>query len=247
MKKIPLILFYISLLIIWISLLYLINWGIYLKSSFNNKYENETKNNKSHNKTNDLIGISFPPIKNETELNFTLSKLNELKIDKIRFETKWENRETKKNNFNWWPLDERIDFLYKNNISILLTINFDNLKYGDKNQFKNFIKTLAKRYSNKIDKIQYGNEWDYNHKKNIKDFVEYNNILYEEFHQYSTKTEVVLGWITRSSLIYEELCIKNTILDFSKLNLINWKNTNNLQNYLKKDLCISKKYIWRNI
>ncbi len=187
------------------------------------------------------IGISFPPVKNKEELEFTLSKLKDLWIDKIRFSTKWEDREPKKNKFNWSPLDERINFFYDNDISILLTINFDDLKYWDKNQFKNFIKTLAKRYSNKIDKIQYWNEWDYNNKDEIENFVEYNNVLFEEFKKHSPETEVVLWWLTRSSLVYKALCLENKVLDFSNLSLIDWKKENDLQNYLKNDVCIKNK------
>ncbi|MFM7024177.1 MAG: T9SS type A sorting domain-containing protein [Flavobacteriales bacterium] len=167
------------------------------------------------------LGISFPPVSNTEQRNFTKPYLDDLQIKKIRFAEDWALREPTKGNFNWSPLDERINWAYNNQYEILLTIQSNastwacsNIKngqscvYSDNNDFKNYIDTLLKRYSGKIAKIQFGNEWqsDYWYAGNASQFIASNNILYQSAKQHSPTTKVVLGGFTTFSLRALAMC-----------------------------------------
>ncbi|OVE82209.1 hypothetical protein BVY04_01695 [bacterium M21] len=195
--------------------------------------------------TADKIGLSFPPVKDRKQIQFTQSHIKALNVNRIRFAEKWSYREPKKGKFNWKALDERITFISDNNLSLLLTIeavapnwacskhNRRGCLFSNESDFRNFIRSLLQRYSNKISKIQFGNEWDIvgNYPGSIKDFVRFSNILFEETRQHSPATAVVLGGITKQYPI----CILSEktepALSFSKLTL---KDKEGLNERLRK-------------
>ena len=214
------------------------------------------KSNISNEKSvvkNDFIGLSFPPTSNKEFLDLSLSKLNDLWLNKVRIATNWKLREPRKNNFYWTPFDRRINFFYENNIWVLLTIqanwpdwaceqkNKDTCTFKDIEEFRKFIHVLVKRNSNKIQKIQFWNEWDIKFVWNPEIFVKYNNIVYEEAKKYSPNTKVVLWWLSKASLLYKELCLNNTKFNFSKLSLNNNKALKNIDSYMKKNVCVKRK------
>ncbi len=238
MKKITLAIIFI-VLIVFVTAYLKQERKIVLDSSF------EVKSN--------LVGISFPPVKTERELEFTFSKFKDLGINKVRFETKWAFREPKKGEFNWSPLDRRIDFFNKVGISMFLTVdatgpdwackenNEKTCTYKDLDDFRNFVGELSKRYSNKIDKIQFGNEWDNVFVGTKEEFVEYSNIFYKEFKKNSPETKVVLGGLTRSSFLYEDICLNNKKLNFSNLDIVNDLSDKELFDQVKNEICVERK------
>lgn len=155
------------------------------------------------------LGIAYPPVRNSTEVNFSITKLKDLGIDKVRISDLWELREPISGDFNWDVLDMKLNSFYNAGISVLLTIENswpswlnstgNHCEQQTLDAFRNYVSELLIRYSDKIDKIQYGNEWDWA----IDDFfdgdesafVRYNNILYEEVQSLSVnrKPIVVLG------------------------------------------------------
>lgn len=172
-------------------------------------------------KTNLKLGISFPPMKNKKQREFTLEHLKSLNVSLVRYSAHWKLREPSQGRFYWKPLDERVNFTLKNKISLLLTIPSDgpawacgevandrSCVFKDKQEFRSYIRALLNRYSNRIDKIQFGNEWDsiFWYAGSHKDYVEFNNILYEETKKYSPQTKVVLGGITKSVFMYIAFC-----------------------------------------
>ena len=171
-------------------------------------------------KLNNLnLAISFPAVKDESQRKFTAKILKELKVDKIRFAEEWSFREPTQGNFKWTPLDDRINWVNENNLKVLLTIqsNASDWACGQKNEnscvfdnttFKTYIEKLLVRYSGKIDKIQFGNEWqsDYWYIGNSQEFTSANNILYDAVQEFSPNTTVVLGRFTTISLRYMAGC-----------------------------------------
>lgn len=212
-----------------------------------NKKKIKTKNTMMTE--NDFFGISFPPVKNQKELDFTFTKLQDLGIGKVRFETNWKFREPKRGEFNWDPLDRRIDFFNEHKISVLLTIASDGPEWacGERNEescvfkskedFRKFISMLAKRYANRIDRIQFGNEWEMKFVGSAEEYIEYSDIVYEEVKRNSPQTQFVLGGLTRSAVLYEELCLNETKLDFSKLELLENKTSDEMFSFMKKRMC----------
>lgn len=167
------------------------------------------------------LGISFPPVADGTQRAFAKTHLDLLGIEKIRFAENWVLREPTQGNFNWQPLDDRINWAYNNGYEILLTIqsnapswacsplqNGQSCVFNDNNDFKTYIDSLLQRHPNKINKIQFGNEWqsDYWYIGNANNFIQVNNILYNSVQTYSVNTQVVLGGFTTSSLRFMAGC-----------------------------------------
>ncbi|MFW0871288.1 MAG: hypothetical protein ACKKL4_02445 [Patescibacteria group bacterium] len=167
------------------------------------------------------LGMSFPPVGDKSQMDFTEEALDDLGISLIRFAEHWKFREPSKNDYKWSSLDERIDWAEKNDIDILLTIESNgpdwacsntrsevSCVYKDLPAFKRYVENILKRYPNKIEKIQFGNEWqaEYWYAGSAEEFVVANNILYEAVQKYSPQTEVVLGGFTTASLRVISFC-----------------------------------------
>ncbi|MBK7128907.1 MAG: T9SS type A sorting domain-containing protein [Crocinitomicaceae bacterium] len=182
---------------------------------------NQTGNAQDTCLTNLSIGISFPPVSDDTQRNFTKAHLDFLNITKIRFDESWELREPTQGIFNWQPLDDRINWANENGYEILLTIqsngpawacsavqNGQSCVFNDNSFFQIYVDSLLKRYPNQIDKIQFGNEWqsDYWYAGNANDFIEANNIVYNSVQIYSPQTEVVLGGFSTIALRFLAGC-----------------------------------------
>ncbi|MDO1501710.1 beta-galactosidase [Winogradskyella maritima] len=172
------------------------------------------------------MGISFPPVADNEQRDFTKPLLAELDVDRIRIGENWSFREPSEGNFNWEPLDERIQWAQDNNIEIFLTIqsngpdwacssqqNSNSCVYNDNDEFKNYIEQLLQRYPNEISKIQFGNEWqtDFWYIGNEQQFVSANNIVFNAIQEYSPNTKFVLGGFTTISLRFLAGC--NGLID----------------------------------
>lgn len=172
------------------------------------------------------FGISFPPITNKEQRNFSTPILQELNVKRIRFGENWKYREPEKGKFNWNPLDDRIDWALENNQKVLITIQSNaadwacsdikskkSCVFKDNSDFKNYIELLLKRYPNKITKIQFGNEWQtlFWYAGTAQQYVQANNIVYEAVQKHSPKTKVVLGGFTSGSQRFMTAC--NGLID----------------------------------
>ena len=169
---------------------------------------------------NSEVGISFPPVSNEFERDFAKLHLDSLGIKRMRFGENWSFREPSPGEFNWSPLDDRISWVTDNGYDLLLTVqsngpdwacglqNSKSCVYNDNNDFKNYIDSLLIRHANKIDKIQFGNEWQsyFWYVGSAQDFIDANNILYQSVQEHSPSTEVVLGGFTAISLRFLAGC-----------------------------------------
>lgn len=166
------------------------------------------------------LGISFPPVSDDADRQFSQQRLNDLGVKKIRFAESWALREPQKGNANWKPLDDRIAWANSHGYDVLLTIQATGPSWacaGAKNKqscvvslpdFTAYVTTLAKRYSGKIAKIQFGNEWqsDYWYAGTAAEFIQTHNIVYDAVHEYMPSTTVVLGGFTTMSLRFMAAC-----------------------------------------
>ncbi len=174
--------------------------------------------------TNETVafGLSYPGVAEIENREFTLSNLQALSLSRIRFDEGWKYREPIEGEFNWAPLDDRMQWLADNEISVLLTVpsngpswacepdlsNERTCVYSDANKFENYIRTLLQRYPNQIEQIQFGNEWlsSYWFLGSASEFVEYNNIVYRSVQLHSPNTKVVLGGFASGSLSIASYC-----------------------------------------
>jgi len=201
------------------------------------------------------IGIAFPLTNTLDGLNFTIQQLKKLNIKKVRFDENWNYREPEQGEFVWEPLDKRINIFYDNNIDILLTINStgpawacqdqidSDCTYKNPDDFKNYIEEVLKRHTNKIDKIQFGNEWEI-YPFEAEKFVSYANILYDAVKKISPNTKVAIGGLTAKTPIYNRVCVEKKELDFSNLQL-EAITASELNQQIENDFCVRRvaKYI----
>lgn len=168
------------------------------------------------------FGLSYPGVTETADRGFTLSNLQTLSLSRVRFDEDWKHREPVEGEFNWAPLDDRMQWLADNEISVLLTIqsngpnwacepdlsNERTCIYSNTDKFENYIQTLLQRYPNQIEQLQFGNEWlsPYWFLGSANDFVEYNNIVYRSVQRHSPNTKVVLGGFASGSLSIISYC-----------------------------------------
>ncbi|MBI9107581.1 MAG: cellulase family glycosylhydrolase [Spirochaetales bacterium] len=204
--------------------------------------------------TSDIIaGMSFPPFSNSEQINFTVTEIKKMAIDRIRTAVDWRNREPIQGTFYWDPMDVRMNTAKENNISVFLTIinlcpDWAQLSSGsdgaciiDESALQTFIEKLLERYDN-IDKIQFGNEWEsgaedgtvYMDPNSIEKFVTYNNILYDTVQRLSPDTKVVLGGLTREYPIVEYFARNGSYPDFSGISLANGATVEDLEKKVDK-------------
>jgi hypothetical protein len=170
-----------------------------------------------YNLENLELGISYPPMGGGDEKIFTKDAFDELNVKSFRMDEHWELREPEQDNFNWSPLDTRLDFVDYYGYHIVMTItpkgpdwandpdwtNEYSALFLDDNDFIDYIENLLQRYPNRIDMIQFGNEWntEYWYIGTKEDFVKYHNIVYDAVQSYSPETRVVLGGLSIGGLI----------------------------------------------
>ena len=173
------------------------------------------------------LAISFPPVENNSQRKNTQEVLADLNVKKIRFAEEWKFREPSKDDYNWGPLDDRLNWAKENGYEIMLTIQSngpdwacvgvsnDNSCVFDTVEFKQYITDLLKRYPNQLDKIQFGNEWqsDFWYVGTAEEFTVANNILHSAVQTYSPETQVVLGGFTAISLRFMAGCA-GKLVDF---------------------------------
>ena len=189
--------------------------------------------------TDIVAGMSFPPFANARQIDFTLRELKKLAIDRMRIAVDWRIREPLQGDFNWEPLDQRMQAAQENNISVFLTIasvgpdwaclppGSDGACLLDETALQTFIEALLVRYPN-IDKIQFGNEWEagsadgtaYIDQDSMEKFVTYTNILFDTVQQFSPDIDVVLGGLTRTMPIVEYFLKNGRYPDFSGISLV---------------------------
>ncbi len=162
------------------------------------------------------LGLSFPPVSDQQERQFTSEQLDILQIRLVRFAEDWVLREPQPGQFNWDPLDQRLAWVNENGISLLLTIqangpewacdperqNQRSCVFSQPEEFQSYLEALLSRYPNQIAKIQFGNEWtsDYWYAGSAEDFTLFHNLMYAAVQEYSPQTEVVLGGFSSGTL-----------------------------------------------
>jgi hypothetical protein len=155
------------------------------------------------------LGISFPAVTNQEQMDFSQYHLDFLGVNMIRIAEDWSLRETNQGVYNWGPLDARMSWIEDNNYDVLLTIQSNgpdwacnpelqndlSCAFSDSVAFRKYIDTLLVRYGNTIKKIQFGNEWhsEYWYIGSADDFIKANNTVWESVQENAPQIEVVLG------------------------------------------------------
>jgi hypothetical protein len=165
------------------------------------------------------LGISFPPVKDSNEIAFSYKKLKELNVKQIRFAENWKDREPAKGQFNWGPLDIRINQLCQDSLDFIVTVQSDapawikssstsyndySTAFSDSNNadFAVYLDSLLQRYRGKIKTIQFGNEWQniFWYSGTQIEFTVTQNLFYTTVKHINSEISVVLGGISIDAL-----------------------------------------------
>ena len=180
------------------------------------------------------IGIAYPQVRNENEIEASILAMKELGIDRTRIGCSWSNREPSRDEYYWGPFDTRMRLLADAGVSVLLTLEThnwpdwlpDDPEHDDEialNEFREFISDLLQRYGLNIARIQFGNEWNWE----IDDyfagseeaFIKYSNILAEETRTLRKtmgigNPVIVLGsFSARQALAFDQGLIDSVIIE----------------------------------
>lgn len=134
------------------------------------------------------LGLSYPPVQNATQQQFTRSQAQDLKVKWVRFSEHWDLREDDSGQRNWTPLQDRINSL--GGLKIMLTIEamaparyctappsaddvsciFSSVGL---NAFDDYVRELLQVVGGQIEILQFGNEWtsDYHFRGDAQDYV----------------------------------------------------------------------------
>jgi len=161
------------------------------------------------------MGLSYPPLKNDRQREFSRNHMEKLNIDLVRTGISWSYIEANKGHFTWSGFDKRMQFFKENNIDILLTIGSDGPEwnvdqktpesstYRNVTAFEVFLRALFTRYADyDIHKIQFGNEWpnEYQFIGTAEQYVNYSNTVYSIANETIPDTTYVLGGIATANL-----------------------------------------------
>ncbi len=162
------------------------------------------------------LGLSFPPVSNAQGRDLTRQHMVALNMSLLRFGEDWTLREPTKGTFAWGGLDDRMQFVQDNNLSLWLTIqsqgppwacdplltNKKSCVYTDLAAFRNYVNKVLKRHGNKIAKIQFGNEWqgEWWYAGTAEQFVASHNVVYSAARLHAPEAKVVLGGFSIGAL-----------------------------------------------
>jgi hypothetical protein len=115
------------------------------------------------------LGISFPPLNGEEQLQFTFERMDELSMDRLRFDIHWNWIEVTRGNRQWSALQSRLTLLNERGFRLFCTIDlkffpewFFLLNEQDqRDAFQAFIQDLLGRFGDQIHFLQLGNEWNW--------------------------------------------------------------------------------------
>lgn len=195
------------------------------------------------------IGLAFPPISTASGLAFTIKQMDALDMTLIRIGTNWAHREPEPGVYYWDPLDERINALHENGASIMLTIPAsgpdwacgdvsanETCVFQDTDAFRAYVTALLTRYDGKLDKVQFGNEWDSLswYPGTPEEYAASANIVFDVVQEVSPETTVVLGGLTAAYPLYVTACENRETLSFDTMEL---KTNADLQDRIQRQVC----------
>ena len=128
------------------------------------------------------LGISFPPVANVKQLEFSEKFLADLGVRYIRISLDWDLREPEEGEYNWEPFDRRMDFCADLGITPFITLNSNApgwlrktlpesklnnrsaaLDEPGNEKLSGFVTVFIQRYRQRnpglVSFLQFGNEW----------------------------------------------------------------------------------------
>ena len=167
------------------------------------------------------FGIAFVGLTNEATRTFVARHLPKLGVGITRMEADWGFREPEEDNYNWAPMDARMDFLQELGVRALVTfpanapewlrnrLDPDRLNprsaaldEAGRTAFADYVEAFLQRYLARnpgvVEWVQFGNEWGsrYNYVGRGEDFRLSQNVFYDTVKSVDPSLTVVLGGLS---------------------------------------------------
>jgi len=175
------------------------------------------------------LGIAFPPVQTAPQTADTVKTMRDLGLTRVRIGCDWSLREPERDRFYWEPLAYRLEQFYQADISVLLSLEThawpawlpEDAEHDDPEtleEFREFTRELLRLYGGKIDKIQVGNEWNWEIDRffngDEEAYIAYTVILAREVEAFRQETGqagpvIVLGsFSARHALAFDQGLIR---------------------------------------
>lgn len=153
------------------------------------------------------LGIAFPPVADTEQRAFTLSQLDALGVEHVRFAQQWSVREPERDTHVWHPLENRVSALEAAGVGVFLTLELKGLPdwlgalSADEQEaeFREYVRELLRRVGSGLEWIQFGNEWNTELGRygggDVDAFVRFANVLHDEVQRLpaAERPRVALG------------------------------------------------------
>ncbi|MFA8443325.1 MAG: glycosyl hydrolase [Yoonia sp.] len=168
-----------------------------------------------------MIGISFPPVADAAQRQFTIEALRPLNVQHIRFAENWRRRGMTP---DFAPLVRRVEALHDAGLQILLTVQSDgpDAACAERNAhsclikpdapFEIYLSSLLASVGDKIDAIQFGNEWDSQFVGTTDEFLTLHGRFAQVVRAERPSLPIVLGGVTGRAAYYQVFCLEGTEL-----------------------------------
>jgi len=180
------------------------------------------------------LGIAFPGVSSPEALQKTIAALTDFSQSYVRIGEHWSLRETADDVFSWGPLETRLDAFSAAGIKVLLSIESHewpawlsstgaHSETATLDQFRYFVRELLRLYGDRIEYIQFGNEWNWEidtyFAGDENAFIDYTNILGEEVTSWrnsvsgSTPVHVLGSFAGGNQLAYDQGLLSSIVID----------------------------------
>ncbi|MEM7075001.1 MAG: glycosyl hydrolase [Pseudomonadota bacterium] len=171
------------------------------------------------------IGIAFPPVSRRDHVAFTVSALRDLAIRDIRIAENWKRRGITPTAEDFEPLRRKIGTLRRAGLRIMLTVQTDgppevcgpSNKFGcafrPDAPFEAYLTQLLAAVGDRIDAIQFGNEWDHQFAGSIAEYVALHDRFARTVRAHRPDLTLVLGGITNRAPYAHAVCSRAQSFD----------------------------------
>ncbi len=168
------------------------------------------------------LGLSGVRTAGQSDLDEAAGYLDDLGIRHIRIGENWIYREEERGIYTWDGLDMRLQWAEDNGYAALLLIesrgpswacdpaqtNEASCVFAEDEPFRAYVEAIAERYSDRIPRVQFGNEWagGYNYVGSVEDYAKFYTMVYDAFEQHSPDTSVSLGGLSAGMSMLLAVC-----------------------------------------
>jgi len=116
-----------------------------------------------------ILGLSFPPIIGLEQYQYTFESMEDLSMDRLRFDIHWDYIEAGQGSRDWSSLADRLSLLTNEGYKVFTTIDLKSFPAwfftlndtAQQDALRSFVQELLANFKDQISFLQFGNEWNW--------------------------------------------------------------------------------------